>query len=292
MATAARTPDFEALPADQADDELGMLNLITTDVVSAAAQEIKSGVRISLDLPLDESSHSAFDRSKFHHEIHNKSPMTMNNDEIRLKTKRFYNGHQQDAFVSVSGPLGIDMFSSRGEMIGRGELSVWYTWAQKNGIYRSPFKTGAVELLHLTAIMKKNSISFRPAGMIFIRVAFIKEYDALTLEQREDFPTHQPRVLLDLEATKERLKWLWESRFVAIVLDAVGVERGPATGPYNVPDVNIHQWCLAGWGMPIGELFNLKQLAHRCQEEQSWTVFLQSMPFKADIQIRSPCLAR
>lgn len=326
-------PAFDDLPVDKTGppgnawgfwgehDELGMLNLITPAVVSAAAQEIRSGVRISLDLPLNKPSHPAFDRSRFHHEILNKHPMTMNDDAIRLNTqsstqwdgfrhygyqraKQFYNGHRQDAFVPGSGPLGIDsmgqvsatirkftnyhpVFARRGGITGRGVLLDWYTWAQNNNIHRSPFETGAVELSHLKAIIEENSISLRSADILFIRVGFMKEYDALTKEQREGFPTRQPGGLLGLEATRESLKWLWENRFAAIASDAAAFERGPATGPYNDPDMSIHQWCLAGWGMPIGELFDLEQLAHHCQQERRWTFFLQSMPLKVSLLSKS-----
>ena len=58
-------PSFSSLPLDPKGppgnawgrfgptDELGMLNLLTPAVVAEAAKEIRSGERISLDLPLD-----------------------------------------------------------------------------------------------------------------------------------------------------------------------------------------------------------------------------------------------
>jgi hypothetical protein len=132
-----KLPTFDELPIDKTgppgnawglwgkDDELGMLNLITPEVVAAAASEIKDGLRISLDLPLDKPSHPAFDRQRFHHEIINKAPMVMNDDAIHVNTqsstqwdgfrhygyqrvKQFYNGHRQEEFQSGHGPLGID----------------------------------------------------------------------------------------------------------------------------------------------------------------------------------------
>jgi hypothetical protein len=177
----------------------------------------------------------------------------------------------------------VPVFARKGGITGRGVLLDWYTWAQRNGIHRSPFETGAVELSHLQAIIDENAIVLRPADILLIRVGFVNEYDALSQEQREGFPTRQPGGLLGLEATRESLKWLWENRFAAIASDAAGFERGPATGPYNHPDMSIHQWCLAGWGMPIGELFDLEELARHCREEQRWTFFLQSMPLKVSI---------
>ncbi|KAF2795953.1 hypothetical protein K505DRAFT_323673 [Melanomma pulvis-pyrius CBS 109.77] len=302
-------PSFDELPLDKSgppgnawglwgkNDELGMLNRITPATVTAAASEIKEGVRVSLDWPLDKPSFPAFDRQRFQHEILNKAPMTMNDDAIYINTqsstqwdgfrhygyqgaKMFYNGYGQADFKSGTGPLGINVFAQKGGITGRGVLLDWYTWAKRNNIRLSPFQTGAVELPHLKSIIAENDITLRPADILFIRIGFTAEYNALSLEQKEAFPDRKPGGLLGLEATRESLQWLWENQFAAIASDAAGFERGPATGSYNDPDVSIHQWCLAGWGLPLGELFDLEELAEQCQERKRWTFFLQSMPLK------------
>jgi hypothetical protein len=174
----------------------------------------------------------------------------------------------------------VPVFAKKGGITGRGVLLDWYSWAQRNNIARSPFETGAVELSHLKAIVAENGITFRPADILFIRVGFTAEYDKLSVEQQRNFPERKPGGLLGLEANRDSLKWLWENEFAAIASDAAGFERGPATGPYNDPDISIHQWCLAGWGMPIGELFDLDELAEHCRSRNRWTFFLQSTPLK------------
>lgn len=176
--------------------------------------------------------------------------------------------------------IGNVVFAQKGGITGRGVLLDWYSWARNNNITLSPFQTGAVELSHLKSIIAENNITLRPADILFIRVGFTAEYNKLSVEQQANFPNRSPGGLLGLEANRESLRWLWENQFAAIASDAAGFERGPATGPYNEPDVSIHQWCLAGWGMPIGELFDLDELAAQCQARQRWTFFLQSMPLK------------
>lgn len=130
-------PSFDELPLDKSgppgnawglwgpDNELGMLNLLTPEVVASAAAEIRDGVRISLDWPLNKPSHPAFERQQFEHKILNKAPMIMNDDAISINTqsstqwdgfrhygyqraKQFYRGHTQDEFDNLSGPLSID----------------------------------------------------------------------------------------------------------------------------------------------------------------------------------------
>jgi len=42
----------------------------------------------------------------------------------------------------------------------------------------------------------------------------------------------------------------------------------------------LHEWLLAGWGCPIGELFDLEELSVRCRELGRWSFFLSSVPLK------------
>lgn len=94
-----KLPTFDDLPLDKngppgnawglwgPDDQLGRLNLLTLETVRAAASEIREGIRISLDWPLDKISHSPFERHALEHRILNKAPMTMNDDVITLNTQ-------------------------------------------------------------------------------------------------------------------------------------------------------------------------------------------------------------
>lgn len=62
--------------------------------------------------------------------------------------------------------------------------------------------------------------------------------------------------------------------------DSPSFERGPTTGSYNDPDVSIHQWALAGWGLPLGEMFDLEELAETARRLGRYSFFLTSVPIK------------
>ncbi|CAK7221245.1 hypothetical protein SCUCBS95973_004428 [Sporothrix curviconia] len=296
-------PPFDALPLDKAgppgnawglwgpDDQLGRLNLLTPETVAAAAAEIKEGLRISLDWPLDRPSHPTFNRQQFEHRIINAAPMTQNDDAVHFNTQSStqWDGvrHYED-FQPGSGKLGIDAYANNGGIIGRGVLLDWASWAARNGINRSPFQTGAIELAHLKAIVAETDIQFRQGDILFIRSGFTAAYNALSAEGRQNFPSRKPGGLLGVEATRDSLPWLWENGFAAVAGDAMGFERGPATGPYNDPDVRIHQWALGGWGMPIGEMFELEALAEACRSRERWHFFLTSVPLKVPGGVASP----
>jgi hypothetical protein len=93
-----KRPPFEELPLDKngppgnawglygKDDVLGALNMLTPDVVAAAATEIKTGQRVSLDWQLDRPSYPSFDRPPFEWKLQRKSkpdgPERYVNDDV------------------------------------------------------------------------------------------------------------------------------------------------------------------------------------------------------------------
>lgn len=71
------------------DDQLGTLNLLTPATVAAASKEITSGVRISLDWPLDTPKCPSFRRQGFKHEIQQRGGegTAVNDDVLTFNTQ-------------------------------------------------------------------------------------------------------------------------------------------------------------------------------------------------------------
>lgn len=172
----------------------------------------------------------------------------------------------------------IQVWVRNGGIVGRGVLLDWARWASRRKIVYDPFVSSAIKLSDLESIIEEQKVTFRSGDILFIRCGFTAKYNALTSVQKQAYPNRQPGGFLGLEATRESLKWIWENQFAAVAGDSPGFERGSALGPYNDPDVTCHQWLLAGWGMPIGEMFDLEALAEYCERKQRWTFFLSSVP--------------
>jgi hypothetical protein len=51
---------------------------------------------------------------------------------------------------------------------------------------------------------------------------------------------------------------------------------------------SIHEVFLAGWGLPIGELLDLRELSAECQRFGQYTFFFTSMPLYIEGGIASP----
>ncbi len=58
--------------------------------------------------------------------------------------------------------------------------------------------------------------------------------------------------------------------------------------PFQSKEHWIHEWFLAGWGMPIGELFDLRRLATTCAELKKWTFWFSSVPLNVPGGVASP----
>lgn len=94
-----KTPRFPALPLDPqgprgnawgrfgTKDQLGMLNLLTPEVVAAAGAEIQTGVRISLDWSMDMPTYPSFERSPFEHRLVNRKLNSINDDILTFNTQ-------------------------------------------------------------------------------------------------------------------------------------------------------------------------------------------------------------
>jgi hypothetical protein len=92
-------PPFNALTLDStgpkgsawglfgANNSLGMLNLLTPSTITAAAQEIRDGTRISLDWTLDKPSMPAFGQQAFKHTRVRKAPKYVTDDILEFNTQ-------------------------------------------------------------------------------------------------------------------------------------------------------------------------------------------------------------
>jgi hypothetical protein len=69
------------------------------------------------------------------------------------------------------------------------------------------------------------------------------------------------------------LDWLHDCYFAAVAGDAPAFERWPPPKPYY-----LHEYLLALWGMPVGEMWNLERLAAKCAETKRYFFFMTSAP--------------
>jgi len=85
------------------------------------------------------------------------------------------------------------------------------------------------------------------------------------------------------ESTLEVLGWLWDTKIAAVAGDCPGFESWPPS-----PGEAMHPTLLAGFGMPIGEMFCLDELAAECEKQGRWTFMFTSEVLNVKGGVASP----
>jgi kynurenine formamidase len=316
-------PSFNALPLQShhpkasawglwgSDDQLGTLNLLADEAVRSAATEIQDGLCVPLNLPLDVPKVPMNPlRKPLAHNIIQKGHA--NDDEIHINTqastqwdgprhypyqdlalggRRFYNGAAQSDLVLPDGSttchLGIQNAAQRG-IVGRGVLLDWRAYAVRNGIQYSPFASHGIPLRELQAVAAEQGVEFHVGDILLIRTGWTKAYLKLSEREQLALAACPARSHVGVEATKEMLQWHWDNAFAAVASDTNAYEVWPPTRPWGV---SCHEVFLSGWGMPIGELWDLERLAEECRKRKRWTFFLTSSPLNLSGGVASPANA-
>lgn len=289
------------------EEGLGRLAILTPEVVArAAATEIKTGRRVTMNWEMTKLDYPNLNRQPCHHQI---VPLlggvafddifTMNPQQssqwdglrhfsqtVPGQTERLFYGGTTAAEINdrSNDRIGLQHWAREG-IAGRGVLIDYATWAAKKGVAYTTFSTHQVKLSDILEIARECNITFQKGDVLFVRIGVTKEWETvMTNEQKKAYSDNTAPEHAGVEATTDVLRWLWNTGFSAIAGDAISWEVYP---PQN-PDVFLHEYVLAGWGMPIGELFDLEALARLCEEHQRWTFFVSSVPLNMPGGVSSP----
>lgn len=179
--------------------------------------------------------------------------------------------------------------------MGRGILIDYAAFCKRNGITVDPFSSTAIPLSDLQRIAAEEGVTPRVGDILFVRVGFTTVYNTLDAEGRRNLAARPKPNFLGVESTVDTLRWIWESGFAAVAGDAPSFEQAPIEGEHTrtggvwkgqswEEEMQggglLHQWLLGGWGLPIGEMFDLEALSKKCEELGRWSFFVSSVPLK------------
>jgi kynurenine formamidase len=309
-------PAYDSLPAGPiggrlgwgifgSDDETGLVNLLTPDVVRAAAKLVKRGVSFPLDMPV-----GAFDpplngnrRNPTHELI--RQPGGIGFDDrlddfypqaasqwdslahVGYTADLYYNGVRDEEIPQRR--LTIDHWGRRG-IVGRGVLlDLVATMAALDRAY-DPGSATEFGVTELEAARRMSGITYSPGDVILLHTGFSHWYSEQPLHVREQLPgdLHAP----GLEHSEDVCRYLWDSHVAAIASDTFAVEAWPTdTGQDAAPFSFIHQMLIGSFGMALGELWWLADLAADCQTTGVYEGMLVSVPMNMPGGIGSPANA-
>lgn len=290
-------------------DQIGRINLLTPSRVSAAAKEVQTGEIVPLNLPLNVPNVPAFGREPFQHQIKTLAAGIAYDDKYQLNTQsgtqwdgfrhfahipteKFYNGATGK---DIEGPeannnCSIHHWAEHG-IVGRGILLDYWTYANKIGVGKTydPYDYHTISYEDLQACGKSQGIDIRPASqggdikigdILFIRSGFVTTYYAKDPDARAAAALRPHTIGKDdgqrwagVKQEEAMIDWLHDCYFAAVAGDAPSFEAWPSQEEYH-----LHEYILALWGMPLGEMFDLEKLASTCKEKGRWTFFVTSAP--------------
>ncbi|CZT44959.1 uncharacterized protein RSE6_05221 [Rhynchosporium secalis] len=279
-------------------DYIGRINLLTPTRVQAASREIRSGEIVPLNLPLNVPEVPAFGRERFQHEIKTLAEGAAYDDKYQLNTqsgtqwdgfrhfahlpsRTFYNGTKgTDIQGGAADPqkCGIHHWAEHG-IVGRGILIDYWTYANDNGIVYDPYDYHTISYSELQACGKAQGLDIRPAAqggdihigdMLFIRSGFVSKYYSKSPDARVAAALRPHAGGKD-----DGQRWAGVKQETAMLVagDAPSFEAWPSQEEYM-----LHEYILALWGMPLGEMFDLEKLSRTCKEKGRWTFFVTSAP--------------
>jgi len=166
-----------------------------------------------------------------------------------------------------------------GGIFGRGVLVDYLSWAESQNIEIKGTTTTSITLDEVLACAKHQNLTFQPGDILFIRTGWARSFFALSEEEVTSLFSVKDPPAIGLESGPDILQWLWENKFAAVAGDQPSLEAWPCQDL----DHWLHEWLLAGWGMPIGELFDLERLAAECKRVGKWSFLFSSMPIHVSL---------
>lgn len=215
--------------------------------------------------------------------------------------RQWYGGTTRAEILDRSNDrIGIHHWAREG-ITGRAVLIDYVSWAEKQDITYSAFSLHTIKLQDILSIAKESRITFKKGDILLVRGGMTKEWEQkMDIDAKKAYASDPSPQHSGLEATTDMLRWIWNTGFAAVAGDMISFEVFPPVG-----DICLHDYFLAGWGMPIGksdiksgsiradnhnlgEMFDLERLAELCKRLDRWSFFFASMPFNMQGGVSSP----
>lgn len=280
-------------------DELGTLNHLTSARVREAAHGVRDGLVVNLVLPLTEPDPPLYGRDALSHEI---VQTGRNNREdrldrlntqassqwdglrhVRCREHGFYGG-RTDEPTPQSDELGIGAWVTHG-FVGRGVLLDMVRHERAQGRELDPFQPLEISANQLAEVADAQGSPLSPGDILCVRLGWTERYLALDTPGRQALGRRP--TFAGLSAAESTARFLWDQQVAALACDNPAVEASPgdpATG-------SLHRRLLPLLGMPMGELFDFRQLAHRCEEQGRWDFLFVSVPLNLPGAVATPANA-
>ena len=185
--------------------------------------------------------------------------------------------------VVYRGALDVDLHTNgrtawveKGGIVGRGVLLDYASWAESKQITVDHFSPYSISVDTLQEIANNQGTELQRGDILFIRSGWTKAFTQLPEEKKTALANHEAPPAIGVASSEKTLRWIWDIGLAAVAGDMPGMEAWPCQDKQYW----LHEWLLAGWGMPIGELFDLEKLSEECRDRGRWSFFFSSVPLR------------
>jgi kynurenine formamidase len=280
------------------DDEIGTINLITDDVVKAAAAEIKTGKRFALGIPMDENGPQMGAIPGRDNPVRemimvdtpltgDPSDFTTSDDKVSMGIQacthwdalahvsyegKLYNGVDSQSVITAAGAakMGIDKITT---LVSRGVL---LDVARAKGVERLeggyPI-TGA----DLDAAAELGNVEVRSGDVILLRTGQMQLFFAGD-RAAYGVPCAGPSL--------QSVEWFHDHDIAAVATDNIVFEVYPPEREDAM--LPVHLLHLVDMGMTQGQNWNLEALAADCADDGRYSCFLDASPLPFTNAVGSP----
>ena len=282
-------------------DEVGTINLLPPGRVRAAAGSIRTGKVFALNLPIDIPNPPLFTRQPHRHTVKSFPPPSdfvlddyLDNfypqassqwdalAHVKHPMHGAYNGIPDHEMTGRGGTrLGIDNLARRG-IAGRGVLADIGRHYAQIGKSIEYTKAQSIPLEDLEATLTAQKSSLRAGDILLIRIGWTSFYLGASDAVKEELA--RETVVPGIEGSQRVARWIWDHHLAAVASDSPALEALPKSGEQEF----LHFHMLAFFGMPIGEMWNLEELAQDCARDKVYEFFLTSAPLNVPGGIGSP----
>jgi kynurenine formamidase len=286
-----------------ADDDVGLVNLLTPERVARAARLVRKGAVFPLDAPIDAFSPpvAATRGVARQHVLHfpgaigfddvydNFYPQASSQwdslGHVGYSSGQFYNGATADE-VAAGRRNTIEHWARRG-IAGRAVVLDMVRSLADAGRPYDPGTSTAFMVDDLELARQRAGVELEPGDIVILHTGFASWYLAQRTSVRVKF--QQAVTTPGIARSEEMCRYLWDAHIAAIASDTYAVESFPPDG--NHPMGFLHRMLIGQFGMALGELWWTEDLAADCAADGVYEAFLTSAPLHARGGIGSPANA-
>lgn len=295
------------------DDRLGCLNLLTADKVAEGLRAVRQRRVFPLDLPLGLLDPPLFKRARYEHRI---TDISVGHDEI-LSNWNPQSSSQWDGFRHIRHPRygfysgvpdeqhSVHFWAKHG-IVTRGVLADVSRWRERSGDPIVPNASTPIGVDDLASTLDSQRTHVWPGDILLVRTGWMGWYKGLSDPEREAVGATTAATLSNagLRPGREMAGYLWNLHIAALAADNPAVEvwpRGAGLPPEEAAElmsdgdrceeVFLHFSLIPLLGMPLGELWDLEDLARDCAEAGTYDFLLVSTPLAQPGGVSSPANA-